>query len=501
MTPTPDPLRYPRPLQALTTVRGVVKMQLLANGAGAVIIYVYLRFLFPIHTEQGSEQYDLNLVTFAAYLAILIFVAIPVNTMLLRRALSWIREGRAPTEEERLNSLSQPFQQTFSAFISWLGAAVIFGILNVGQVRLAGGIMLAGLVTCALLYLLLERHFRPVFTLALENAAPPRGRREVIPRIMLAWSLGSAIPMVALGTTPLSTPLESRLDLSTRVAIASVISMIVGGLIMRAAARNIAEPIDDVREALAQVEDGNLETQIPVDHVGEIGRLQAGFNAMVEGLRERRHLQDLFGRQVGTEVARQALEHDPELGGESREVSVIFVDLVGFTAFAESNTPERVVAKLNSFFEIVVRVVMSEGGWVNKFEGDAALCIFGAPSDQPDHAIRALRAAARLPGEVGKLEESPRVGVGVATGHVVAGNIGTSERFEYTVIGDAVNVAARLTELAKNNDPGVLASEDTLVAAGIRVGQDGRGRDDWRAVGEVQLRGRSGQTRLFEPCL
>lgn len=494
----PDPTRYPRPLQALTTVRGVLLMQLLANGAGAALIFVYLRFLFPVHTEDGSEQFDLNLVAFAAYLAILIFVAVPVNMLLLRRALSWIRDGREPTNEERVNSLSQPFQQTFSAFVSWLGAAVIFGVLNFGQVWLTAGIALAGLVTCSLLYLLLERHFRPVFTLALENTAPPRGRREVLPRIMLAWTLGSAIPMVAIGMTPLALSSNQLADLSTRIGIAAVISMIAGGLVMRAAARNVAEPIDEVRRALAEVEDGKLNTQLPVDHIGEIGRLQAGFNSMVEGLRERRHIQDLFGRQVGTEVARQALEHDPELGGESRVVSIVFVDLVGFTSFAENNTPERVVSKLNSFFEIVVRVVMSEGGWVNKFEGDAALCIFGAPSTQPDHALRALRAAARLPDEVAKLEDTPRVGVGVATGHVVAGNIGTPERFEYTVIGDAVNVAARLTELAKNSDKGVLASEDTLVASGIRSMTDNQ--HSWCAVGDVQLRGRIGQTGLFEPC-
>lgn len=453
-----------------------------------------MRFLFPVHSEAGSEKFDLNLVAFAAYLAILIFVAVPVNMVLLRRALSWIRDGRAPTDNERLNTLSQPFQQTFSAFVSWLGAALIFGILNFGQFWLAGGIALAGLVTCALLYLLLERHFRPVFTLALEGTGPPRGRREVLPRIMLAWTVGSAIPMIALGLTPLAFSLGQRDDVSGRIAIATFISMTAGGLVMRAAARNVAEPINEVREALSRVEEGNLDVQVPVDHVGEIGRLQAGFNAMVEGLRERRHLQDLFGRQVGTEVARQALEQDPELGGESREVSIVFVDLVGFTTFAENNPPEAVVSKLNSFFEVVVRVVMSEGGWVNKFEGDAALCIFGAPRKQADHALRALRAAARLPGEVADLEGSPRVGVGVATGHVVAGNIGTPERFEYTVIGDAVNVAARLTELAKTSDRGVLASEETLYAAGLDLADD-----SWSAIGEVQLRGRSGQTGLFEP--
>src|SRR5690606_2908765 len=153
-----------------------------------------------------------------------------------------------------------------------------------------------------------------------------------------------------------------------------------------------------VRAAMAKVEDGDLDIEVPVDHAGELGRLQAGFNEMVDGLRERRRVQELFGRQVGADVARQALENDPELGGEEREITALFVDLEGFTAYTETHTPTEVVQLLNAFFGIVVRVVMDNGGFVNKFEGDAALCIFGAPAEQPDHAARALRAAATLPG-------------------------------------------------------------------------------------------------------
>jgi adenylate cyclase len=174
----------------------------------------------------------------------------------------------------------------------------------------------------------------------------------------------------------------------------------------------------------------------------------------VEGLR--RSPPNLFGRQVGTDGP---VENDPELGGEAREITALFVDLENFTSYTESHTPEEVVTELNTFFAIVIRVVMDEGGWVNKFEGDAALCIFGAPAHQPDHAARALRAAARLPAEVAKLPDAPGVGIGVATGSVVAGNIGTAERYEYTVIGDAVNVAARLTELAKREHHPVLVSQ------------------------------------------
>ena len=184
----------------------------------------------------------------------------------------------------------------------------------------------------------------------------------------------------------------------------------------------------------------------------EIGQLQAGFNSMVDGLRERERIQDLFGRHVGEEVARAALEQGIELGGEVRDVAVLFTDVVGSTQLAAERPPEEVVELLNRFFAVVVEVVRKHGGWVNKFEGDAALAIFGAPTTLDDAAAAALAAARelaeRLPKEVDGLEAA----IGVSAGEAVAGNIGEESRFEYTVIGDPVNEAARLTELAKEKD-------------------------------------------------
>jgi adenylate cyclase len=163
-------------------------------------------------------------------------------------------------------------------------------------------------------------------------------------------------------------------------------------------------------------------------------------------------------------------------------VTVLFVDLQGYTRYSERHSPEEVVAMLNRFFRVVVAVVNREGGWVNKFEGDAAMCIFGAPGDQPDHAARALRAAAALPRELARTADVLPAGVGVATGEVLAGFVGTAERYEYTVIGDVVNLAARLCELAKEQRSGVLADAHTV---------DGAGRpEEWVDVGRVRIRGR-----------
>jgi adenylate cyclase len=211
----------------------------------------------------------------------------------------------------------------------------------------------------------------------------------------------------------------------------------------------------------------------------------------MEGLRERAQLQDMFGRHVGDAVAARALSRGVELGGEVREVAVLFVDVVGSTSLAVSVGPTEVVQRLNAFFSVVIDVVREHGGWVNKFEGDAALCIFGAPLDCDDAPTSALSAARDL---ARRLVELPvDAAIGVAAGPVVAGNVGAVSRFEYTVIGDPVNVAARLTELAKSSDGCVLADAAVLEAATAEEAAC------WQADEAVLLRGRHEKTVLARP--
>jgi class 3 adenylate cyclase len=172
----------------------------------------------------------------------------------------------------------------------------------------------------------------------------------------------------------------------------------------------------------------------------------------------------------------------------------LFVDITGSTALAESRSPAEVVTMLNVVFDIVARVVADEEGWINKFEGDAALCVFGAPVEQPDHAARACRAARHLRDALQQVAtEHPGldVGIGVSCGPVVAGNVGAEQRYEYTVIGDPVNEASRLTDVAKHGTESLLASGTVVKAAGDVEASL------WRRVGAMQLRGRSRETEVF----
>lgn len=490
-------LRPPRGAHlARITVRKVLAAQLVAISGGALAVVGYLRLLFvDVPHEPGFTRAEGEALTVS--FAAVVVVALVLDRFVLERCLGWVREDRTPTDRERWWTMAQPIAQAATAFAVWLAASSVFGLLNRSEptaVRVALGIVLAGIITCCLLELLLARHFRPVFALALARAPRPRWRGELLTRIMVSWMLGSAVPLLAIGLALFTLPDEALVLSARRLAALVVTGVLLGGFVLLGAAGTIAGRLEEVIDAQAQVEAGDLDVSLPITNIGEVGRLQHGFNAMVAGLRERRRLQDLFGRQVGLDASSEALAREPRLGGEGRVITALFVDLDGFTAFTERHSPEEVVAELNRFFAVVIRVVHAAGGWVNTFEGDAALCIFGAPHDQPDHAERALRAATGLPAAVARLPGTPRVGIGVASGLVVVGNIGTPERYEYTVIGDAVNVAARLAELAKRPFHGVLASEETLRNAGRAP--DG---DRWCEAGTVVLRGRSQPTRLFEP--
>jgi adenylate cyclase len=377
----------------------------------------------------------------------------------------------------------------------WLAAAALFTLLNVPR-SVAGGldigatITLGGATTCTLCYLLAERIVRPLVAEVMgDGDEPPPVVLGVRRRVLLSWALGTGLPVVgvALAVLPDGRPQPVG---AVPVLFLCAVGLAVGLLAMDVAARSVGDPVDAMTTALRRVGDGDLAIRVPVDDVSELGQLQSGFNAMVGGLREREQLRDLFGRQVGADVARLSLEQGVRLVGERREVAVLFVDVVGSTALALEQPPEEVVRRLNEFFGVVVDVVTDHHGWVNKFEGDAALCLFGAPAHRPDAAACALAAARALCRELGPLPL--QAAVGVSAGPVVAGNVGTERRFEYTVIGDPVNSAARLTELAKTTDGRVLADADVVAAAGPE-------QQEWQPAGEAVLRGRSTPTRLARP--
>jgi adenylate cyclase len=325
--------------------------------------------------------------------------------------------------------------------------------------------------------------------------AQPQGP-SVRTRLLFAWSLGTGVPLLGLLVLGLATLLEPEVDsepVAAATAFLAVVAILNGWFVTAIASRAIADPLTKVREAVERVGKGELDVRVAIDDASEVGMLQAGVNRMTEGLRDRERIRDLFGRQVGEDVAHAALRDGTRLGGEEREIGALFVDLTGSTSMALAMPPTEVVRLLNRFFRVVIEVTETERGLVNKFEGDAALCVFGAPVASPDPAGDALRAARRL---VERLErEVPEIGfgIGVSAGKAVAGNVGSEKRFEYTVIGDPVNEAARLCDLAKERAEPVVASDAALT----RASEDEA--EAWSVTERTVLRGRLEATGIAAP--
>jgi adenylate cyclase len=420
------------------------------------------------------------------------------------RALAWLEDGRRPTAPEVRRVLRYPLFNAGMGMAPWLGAALLWGLGNafvyhnpgLYSLRVALSIEVGGIGVCALTYLLTERMMRPLYAEALAGEVPEdSGAIGLRARLFLSWALGADIFLLMIGLTFVGRR-HGQPPSAAGIWFLIGTGFAVGTLVLYVAARSLVDPLRDLRRAVRSVQHGELGVEVSVDDGGEIGLLQAGFNQMVMGLRERARLQDLFGRHVGTEVAARALEQGAVLGGERREVSVLFVDLVGSSGLAQRMAPDQVVDLFNSFFATVVRRITAEGGWINKFEGDGALAVFGAPGEQADHAARALRAARTLRGELLALAAThPELdaGIGVSSGVVVAGNIGAEDRYEYTVIGDPVNEAARLSEEAKRRLGRVLVSDEAVG----RAGEEGR---QWRVTDEITLRGWSEPVLVREPA-
>lgn len=484
--------------------RGLRFSALVANAAGAVIVFVTFALLGP-----GEDLADDRVVELVAlFVGFLVLVFPPFNVILSRIASPMydaISSGESLTGRARSLALASPWLNASVSLFGWLLAAGVFPAYSAIRlentalevVALAVTLVLGGLATMAVVYLLSERAVRPVLALAFSEEPPERVRGVAVrPRLLLSWGLGGAVPLLMIGValSDSGADVESLRNVGWALVLAG---LVVGWAITVRAARSVAEPLGSVRQAMRRVREGDLGVTVEVDDATEIGLLQAGFNEMAGGLREREQLRDLFGRHVGVGVAQQALERGVELGGELRDGSALFVDLTGSTALAAVRSPQEVVGLLNEFFAAVVESTDQEGGWVNKFEGDAALCVFGVPADQPDHAARALRAARVLAERLrGLRDRYPELdaGIGVSSGEIVAGNVGAEQRYEYTVIGDPVNEAARLSDEAKSRPGRVLAAEPAIVRARSSASTGG-----WREVATLELRGRTEPTRTFEP--
>jgi adenylate cyclase len=468
---------------------------------GIAIATLLVTVVFPVPSIFSDAPMWITFAVTPAYTALALVLGVFWITRRTVNALRWSIEARPPTREDQRNTFLAPWRVAKIHLILWgVGAVLLttlYGMQDVAFVpRFLFSVGFSGVVVATACYLVTEFALRPVAAQALEAGPPPRRLAAgIMGRTMTVWFL-SSLPVIGIlltGVFALSLRNLTETQFGFAVMILAVIALFVGFVLMWILSWLTATPVRMVRAALKHVEQGDLDCNVVVFDGTELGELQRGFNSMVAGLRERERVRDLFGRHVGREVAAAAELRRPKLGGEERHVAVIFVDIIGSTQLVTGQPATEVVDLLNRFFAVIVEEVDRHHGFVNKFEGDAALAVFGAPNhlDNPeDEALAAGRAISRrIRDEVPKCE----AGIGVASGEAVAGNVGAKERFEYTVIGEPVNEAARLCELAKSTPSHLLASSQTVQHASESE------RGHWTFGDTVTLRGHDEPTRLALP--
>jgi adenylate cyclase len=282
-------------------------------------------------------------------------------------------------------------------------------------------------------------------------------------------------------------------DLALVVLVATGVAGSVSLVLTVLLSDSISEPIGVLREAAEKVGAGDLKTRVPVVTTDETGDLTRAFNEMAAGLEERERIRETFGTYVDRDVAEHILREGTSLAGEEVELTALFLDIRDFTGYAERSPAPEVVGTLNRLFERIVPIVHAHHGHVDKFVGDGLLAVFGAPRRQPDHADQALAAALEIAVAIEEeFGDKLRVGIGLNSGTVVAGNVGGAGRLEFSVIGDAVNVAARVESATRQTGDAILVSENTC-----RLLSDGHVTLAQRPP--VPLKGKREPVALFAP--
>ncbi len=324
----------------------------------------------------------------------------------------------------------------------------------------------------------------------------PAGHAPGRAGVPLRWKLLGSVPLINVVTGVVVSGLStgdraSIAGLGLSVVIAVVVAFTISLELTVLMSRSVLRPVRDLLEATERVKAGDFSVRVPVISGDELGTLAQSFNEMMRGLTEREALQDAFGSYVDPQVARQVLEEGTRIEGEETEVTIAFVDIRGFTTFAEHASAREAVAYVNDFLELVVPIVTRHGGHANKFIGDGLLAVFGAPARLADHADRAVAAAAEMATAVRKrFGDRLQIGIGVSSGHVLSGTVGGGGKLDFTVIGDPVNVASRVEEVTRATGDTVLITEATRELL-----------SNWRLPlgerGAIPLKGRRDPVRIY----
>jgi len=486
--------RYPTVFMALELQAGF----LVALGALAL-----LSFYYSVGLERGA-------IILAATLALTALSIVVVFARVHRRMApirSWLRGDRGPDAAaaawraavELPNHLVRrdffvPFAITLPLVVlaivlldlSWLAffPLIITSLVVVGYAAI-------------LHYLAVETAMRPIlYDINDSLAAPLRIERPSVP---LRIKLLASLPLINLITGMVVAALTASGDggnesLGVDVLIAVFVAVTISLELTVLFSRSILRPIEDLEAATERIRQGRFDEHVPVTTADEFGELSSAFNQMIDGLAERERLREAFGTYLDEDVASYIISRGYDPSGAEEEVSLLFCDVENFSAAAAGASASEIVARLNDLYECVVPIVARHRGHVDQFIGDGLLAVFGAPERVPDHADRAVQCAVELARTVNSREPGGfNVRIGVNSGTVVVGSIGGAGRLSFSVIGDAVNVAARVEEMTRDTGDPVLITEETRLLLSETIEVVPRG--------ERPLKGTGRDVTLYAPVV
>lgn len=443
----------------------------------AVLITIATVALFALYTTMSGRELAEVMAVALGCVTVSLALAIKRGAKVARPLVDWIRAGRPERDALRAWRTAVSLPREVIVDNSWRPFVLVsvpvatyytlrFGLPFWATIVIALSALVSVAYAAVLHFLASEQFMRPV----LEDVAGrlPSTLTGVPPGISLRWKLLGALPVMNVATgvvvAGLSSPTRGTLfqlgiDVLLAVAVAFTVSLELTWLI----SRSVLAQIEELMRAIARVAEGDLSARARVTSGDELGALAGSFNAMVQGLAERETLREALGTYLGTrEIVERVVAEGEMLAGQELDATVLFCDISGFTAYAERATPRETVALLNRFYEAAIPEVNNHRGHANKLLGDGLLAVFGAPERLDDHADAALEAAIAIVGRVReRLPAGLGVGIGLNSGPVVVGSVGGGGRLDFTVIGDTVNVAARVERATRRTGDVILITEAT----------------------------------------
>lgn len=480
-----------------TIIRRVDRVTFFANPVGALLTYLYLSVIDPQPIGAAAVK-DLNSTSVGMFIFFTVLLVVGAGVITLspgRRLKEWgtrldngLPAADVPEDVRRLVLNYIPFN-TLITFTTWLLAGLIFGVWVGNQTSLrtfVGVSGVGGVLTTALVYFWSDLVWQPAIRIFFPDGgvqATRSLRLPVMARFLIVFFLSGPYLMLLMAylsierssellTSPNPTSILNNLFIL--IVFLLVVGVLAGTGLTIFMARGVVGPLKKLEAAMKRVEENDLTAQVPVTSADELGYVSEHFNQMTSGLRRGELLRNVLNLYVSPEVAREAVEHGTQLGGKMIECTVLFSDIRDFTGLSESLPPADLITLLNRYMSAMVAVIIDHGGIVNKFGGDSLLAVFGTPLNPiVDHAASGVRAALAMQqaliefnrGQTQTRSALLRIGIGLATGPVVAGNIGGQHRIEYTVIGDTVNLASRLQNLTKELGYEIMLSTATYEAA------------------------------------